>query len=786
MIFKSLLSLFKKYKEKLEIPFIVLFFLIVSGFYLYPIFQGLIVLPLDLLISNYLPWYSPGTILLKNNYMQDSIVQMYPWRHLVFESLTNGFIPFWNPFQFMGAPFLASMKPLVFYPTNIFFVLGEGMSWNFLLFSQIFLSFFFFYLLSRDFNLPRLASILSSFAFGLSSLMIGVLQFGSEGHVILWIPLFLLFSKRYIDGGSGKNLFFLSITIALSIFAGQLQYSGYGLILLTFFIFFYGYHKKANMRVYLTLFLAIFLGVGLTSVVLLPAFELFRNSHRGLINSENIFKDGLANPLLLLRLFASDFFGSPVTRNLAVGYIETSGYFGIVPLFFAIFAAVFSRKNIFVKFFTFVFILGILFSLKYIGDLIYLLRIPLITSGSGGRIFMLVLFSGAALCGFGLIEFIKNNNSKRLLLSLIAFVSLFVFVAVFKILALDNQDLVSEFIHNIKFSIISISAFSFIVVIYLIFRNKIKIAGILFMLLVIAISFTELFIFGYRFLTFSNTKFLYPKTGVSEFVKDFSKDTLARSHGLTEPEISTYLNTYSAETYNPLYLEDSAISLQFLQLKQNEKLTEDNKYFLTKQERLKEVLDFLGVSLIVGNKDGNPSIDLFLTGKYQNSFNDIYKDEKFKVYLSKDAFPRFYLVYDYEVLNEKDTLLTLSKPLNPLREKVILSKNISLKLNKGTGSATLIKSNINYQKFKVNTSQNAIFYISDTFYPGWSVKVNGEYTKILKANYNFKAVVVPKGESLVEFNYLPTNFNLAIFLSMLSLVGLILASIKFGKFKKQK
>lgn len=783
MIFKKILSLFIKYKEKLEIPFIALIFLIASGFYLYPIFQGLIVLPLDLLISNYLPWYSPGTILLKNNYMQDSIVQMYPWRHLVFESLTNGIIPFWNPFQFMGAPFLASMKPLVFYPTNILFIFGEGMSWNLLLFSQIFLSLFFFYLLSRDFNLPNLSSILSSFAFGLSSLMIGVLQFGSEGHVILWIPLFLLFSKRYIDGGSGKNLFFLGVSIALSIFAGQLQYSGYGLILLTFFIFFYGYYKKANMRVYLSLFLAIFLGIGLTSVVLLPAFELFRNSHRGLINSENVFKDGLASPLLLLRLFASDFFGSPVTRNLAVGYIETSGYFGIVPLFFAIFAAFFSRKNIFVKFFTFVFVLGILFSLKYIGDLIYLLRIPLITSGSGGRIFMLVLFSGAVLCGFGLIEFIKNNNTKRVFISLIAFVSLFVFVVAFKILTLDNQGLVKEFIHNIKFSIISISAFSFITVIYLIFRKKIRIAGILFMLLVIAISFTELFIFGYRFLTFSNTKFLYPKVGVSEFVKDFSKDTLARSHGLTEPEISTYLNTYSAETYNPLYLEDSATLLQFLQLKQNEKLTEDNKYFLTKKERLKEVLDFLGVFLIIGNKDGNPSIDLFLTEKYQNSFNEIYKDDKYKVYLNKDAFPRFYLVYNLEVLDEKDTLLALSKNLDPLRKKVILNESISQKLIKGTGSATLVEGNINYQKFKINTSENAIFYISDTYYPGWMVKVNGVGSKILKANSNFRAVVVPKGESLVEFSYLPTNFNLAIFLSIISLAGLIFTVTKFNKLR---
>ena len=185
--------------------------------------------------------------------------------------------------------------------------------------------------------------------------------------------------------------------------------------------------------------------------------------------------------------------------------------------------------------------------------------------------------------------------------------------------------------------------------------------------------------------------------------------------------------------------------------------------------------------MIVGNKDGNPSIDLFLTGKYQNSFIEIYKDDKYKVYLNKDAFPRFYLVYDYQVLDAKNTLLALSKNLIPLKEKVILNESISQRLIKGTGSAVLIESNVNYQKFKVSTSEDAIFYISDTYYPGWKVKINGEDNKILKANSNFRAVFVPKGESLVEFNYLPTNFNLAIILSIISLVGLILVGIKFNK-----
>ena len=246
------------------------------------------------------------------------------------------------------------------------------------------------------------------------------------------------------------------------------------------------------------------------------------------------------------------------------------------------------------------------------------------------------------------------------------------------------------------------------------------------------------------------------------------------------------LNLYSVDTYNPLYLEKTATLLQFLQKKQDEKLSEDNKYFLTYQERLKDVFDFLGVSLVVGNKDGNPSIDNFLTGKYQNNFDEAYNDYKYKAYLNKDAFPRFYLVYKYEIKSDKDTLSLFSKSLNSFRKKVILNEKIPIILKSGTGSATLIDSNINYQKFKVSTTEPAIFYISDSYYPGWSAKINNVYTKLYRANYNFRAVVVPKGDLLVEFSYIPSNFRLSFVLSLVSLTGLLGLAFFNAKLNKLK
>ena len=212
--------MYNKLMKRINLTIAALFFLLTSIF-LYLLKEGLIILPLDLLVSNYGPWYMAGQILIKNPYMQDAILQYYPWHHLVFESLKQGIIPFWNPYQLMGMPFMASMKPMVFYPLNILFVFGEIWKWHASIFLQIFLTMVFVYALARDFTIGRASSILSAISFSLCSLMIGFSEFISDSHAILWIPLFLLFTKRFLDpprrageaGKKGLYLFLLGISI---------------------------------------------------------------------------------------------------------------------------------------------------------------------------------------------------------------------------------------------------------------------------------------------------------------------------------------------------------------------------------------------------------------------------------------------------------------------------------------------------------------------------------------------------------------------------------------------
>jgi uncharacterized membrane protein YfhO len=76
-------------------------------------------------------------------------------------------------------------------------------------------------------------------------------------------------------------------------------------------------------------------------------------------------------------------------------------------------------------------------------------------------------------------------------------------------------------------------------------------------------------------------------------------------------------------------------------------------------------------------------------------------------------------------------------------------------------------------------AQPGFLLLLDTYFPGWTATVNGEKTPILRADYNFRAVQLPAGKSVVRFVYQPASFRWGIGLFLAGLA--ILAAMFFGK-----
>ncbi|MBI5123681.1 YfhO family protein [Candidatus Roizmanbacteria bacterium] len=346
----------------------------------------------------------------------------------------------------------------------------------------------------------------------------------------------------------------------------------------------------------------------------------------------------------------------------------------------------------------------------------------------------------------------------------------------------------SVLIRSLKFPFLILGLFASGTVLYLFILKKGKYVTYLqtgFLIVIIGLSFFDLFRLGYRFLTFSNERFLYPDMSVTQFIKNASKSSLSRVYGLTEPELGTYLGVYTIETYNPLYLLRTAELMQALQKFPPHNFSTDNKYFLTTLgENLMYALNFMGAEYIVTAKYENPAIKYFNSPAFQAQLQNVYIDERYSVYKNTTSYPRFGLYYHYSVFkDDKSMLEAISKRKIELSKNVLLEEKLPVNLEEGTGSARLITSNINEQTFKIKTDKPALFYISDAWYPGWEATLNNQPTKIYRANYSLRAVLVPTGEATITFKYAPQSFKIGIIISCISFIALVLLVLEKKKLK---
>ncbi len=87
----------------------------------------------------------------------------------------------------------------------------------------------------------------------------------------------------------------------------------------------------------------------------------------------------------------------------------------------------------------------------------------------------------------------------------------------------------------------------------------------------------------------------------------------------------------------------------------------------------------------------------------------------------------------------------------------------------GSGTATLIVDEPERIIVETDAVRPGILVLTDTFYPGWRVTVDGAPASLLRANYLFRGVYVPAGAHRIEFMYQPAPFRRGLLVSSLAL-----------------
>lgn len=755
----------KIFRKCLPVLIILIVWSVFSSPYL---LRGDVPYPAKFQNSFFSPWssYEQYAVPVKNNALSDVVTQIYPWKHFTIEELKKGRIPWWNPYSFSGNPHAADLQTAVFSPFNLlFFILPFIDAWSILVLLQPLLAGLFTYLLLRKLKISKEAGLLGSIVFMFCGFIVVWMPYATLSMAIVFLPLALYAIESYFDRQKFFPLIILPISIAFSFFSGHIQTSLYFTLYVLSYIFFKFLITK-NKKITIIILISFILGLVVSLIQILPALEIYRNSVRS-----ELFSNQGAIPLQnLVTIFAPDFYGNPVTRNDWIGnYAEWAGFIGIIPLLLAFISLFEKKEKGKVSFF---FIAGITAVLLAIGtpfqSLLVYLKLPVFSTSIPSRIIVLFSFSFAILAAYGL-DNLKNSSDKqkvkKMMYVCLSFIGLVLFIwfllFVFKALPDDKAMIAAR-------NLIIPTLFLFIASSLIILRSKIKAEnfGILILYSLIFITLIDSFRFAQKWVPFDPRKIIFPDVPVIEVMQE--KVGTGRVFGKFGAYIDTYYHLPSIEGYDPLYIQRYGEFLASAKTGSYQPAVRSLAVLDKSSNHARRVLDLLGVNIIfhvigdTGKEWAYPVWKKDDQGKYLYSV--IYQDDKFQLYDNSTALSRTKLFYDYEIIKkDKDIIKRFYSGDFDFRNKIILEEDPPpLLLGKGNnnfqtsareGKASIISYSPNAVMIDVYSPQPGFLFLSDNYYPNWKARVNGKETKIFRTDYTFRSVIVPKGESKVEFYY---------------------------------
>jgi len=753
------------------------------------------------LLSNHIPFpgdtlvgnYAPYNFKVVTNKAQgpDVVRQLFPWKHFVVENFKHLEIPFWNPYSLSGNPLMANFQSGSFYPLNlIFFIFNFQDSWTIFIILSPILAFFFAYLFLRELGLKTISGIFAGLTFSFSSYMVVWMQYGNVDHTFLWLPLTLLLLEKFIRKQKFIFIAYLIIVYATAFLAGYIQ--GYSYIIFTGIIYFIGRSillRKMSKNLIFLFLIGLIAPLFLSAFQLLPTIELFQNSARANYSLEQI--DKLLNPVwYLITMIAPNFFGHPAARNswFYGTYIERVSYFGFIPFIFSIYALFNIKKRKELIIFGGLFLASLFLATNFFfNKFIYLIPFPFISTTVPTRILSIFIFCGSVLAGYGLEFFIEKISRKKILMLLSGILGI---IALFWILVLLGPKFLSssDWISNLsiaKRNLVLPTLFSvlFLCIVFANFKFK-NSKNIVFLSLFI-ITFFDLFYFFHKITPFSPKEYTYPKTEVLQYLKDSSSINRFWGYGsgYIENNFSTFESIYSTDGYEPLHIKRYG---ELISSSKDGKIlnrlpgSDANIYpgygehDLRKNVYRQRLLDLLGVKYIL-NKNDSLGIDYKQDNTFSKEIYDlVWQKAPWQIYKNKQALPRVFLASDYVVEKNKDKIVKMifDDKFN-LKDKIILEEDIYPKINlaKDENAKVEIKE---YKGNKIvlqtSAASNMLLFLSDNYYKGWKVSIDGESDKIYRADYSFRAVPIMKGKHRVIFSYYPESFDLGVKTSLSTII----------------
>lgn len=277
--------------------------------------------------------------------------QFFIMREIATNALREGRVPLWNRWIYAGTPFLANYQPAVFYPPNLLLA-WSGLS----VVDQMTAStlFHFFaaasgaYVLLRLFRIGPLAALLGAVVLAFCPIQVARTGITTMPATGCWLPWVLASTRLFFQRGGAGSWAAMAGTLAMSALGGHFQilvFVGYAWILFGI-LEGIGRLPKTPRGRWASWGAAGMLALVVSGVHLLPTLEFVPRSQEA-ENSRAELISGTLHPWALAKMVVPDVLGHPADRNnathhLRVGsgfYFQTEHstvvYVGILPLLLA-------------------------------------------------------------------------------------------------------------------------------------------------------------------------------------------------------------------------------------------------------------------------------------------------------------------------------------------------------------------------------------------------------------------------------------------------------------------
>lgn len=753
-------------------------------------------------LTNVYPWLSEASQeeLARPSVTSDCTFSYYPRRVFATKMIRQGEIPFWNPHQFCGTPFLANFQSAVFYPVNmLLYGFDPTTQMDLFLYIHFLIAAFFAYLLAKKVGLSAPASVISSLAYTFCGFM--VTRYGQPTFISTasWLPAVLYFAEHLIEYPSARRVGLLAIAVALCILAGFPQL----VMLIIYTLVVYVVLRLALMRRTSLRWRTVTLAFVLVSIVvaglvcafqILPTYELSKFSYRKELPYEIILSSA-HHKLVSLKYIIPDILGHPTDigviskalhkvrggETFSQNYVSTTGYVGILPLLLALLGLSSPRRRM-VPFI----VLSVVSLLTVFGTGVLALLYRLVPGFDFSRIdrVILIYMAGlAVLAGYGFDVARGESGGRRNLIFGAGFIALAVGFVIW--LRASGLDLVMTEASGVvardtyfDYAAGKIRVFILIAALsggLLIIKRLSRIPGWIFLAAAVVILLIDLIPNGLRFKVSQPAEEVVPwnsfienlrsETGLWRFAK-FGADVIPSN-------TATVLELDDIHGYDALNVD------HYIEVVG----TIDSTVIAASNAALRRRIG------PIGDRNGLESKILDLLGvKHVLSVIEMPDRTRRPVsWINSDHLPRAFLADRARFFNTYDEILAYmrSGQLDPTSEVLLRSDAGGGTAGAATepamdeaGTVEITEHTPSGVQLSIGVPDSCYLVVSDVYYPGWRVFVDGKEEDLLRADYAFRAVRVGAGVHTVKMTYSSVYFKIGVLFTVagIALLAVLISS----------